>query len=196
MIPKIIHQIWIGPKPCPDWTHKWRLPGWGYRLWTDDDFLSLDNRELYERYVQDHCWNGAANVARVEILLSEGGVYIDADTEFVTPLDEASFMGEDLFVLKSPNDKQRLTNAVMGATPNHPAIANYKKKLSEVRDVIHPSWQKTGALLMADAFRGFNVEKLHPGTFFERDMRNRPVAYDGTRYGKHLYGTTRKLYES
>ena len=41
MIPKIVHQIWIGSEPPPlemmeTWQRFCRERGWVYRLWTDE----------------------------------------------------------------------------------------------------------------------------------------------------------------
>jgi hypothetical protein len=85
-VDRLIHQIWIGPAKRPDWTQGWAdLEGWDYRLWDEAaiDTLNLRHRWLYDCYVAEGCWNGAANIARIEILQQHGGLYIDADTELV-----------------------------------------------------------------------------------------------------------------
>ena len=41
MIPKIIHQIWLGPLPPPQrWLDSWRdhHPDWDYHLWTNEKY--------------------------------------------------------------------------------------------------------------------------------------------------------------
>src|SRR4029077_5448971 len=56
-IPKIIHQIWVGPKMPPSFfatfQEKWKMlhPGWEYHLWTDSeiDELNLDLRDIIEQ---------------------------------------------------------------------------------------------------------------------------------------------------
>eukprot|EP00435_Cladocopium_sp_Y103_P073546 s111_g44.t1 len=57
-IPKVIHQIWIGPKepPCL-WIDTFRVeylaanPGWGFHLWSDDEVAKLPmiNEEIYNK---------------------------------------------------------------------------------------------------------------------------------------------------
>ncbi|QKF94412.1 putative mannosyltransferase OCH1 [Fadolivirus algeromassiliense] len=56
-IPKIIHQIWIGPnKPPIMWINTWKVdyinkyPDWQYKLWTEKEIneLKLINKSIYE----------------------------------------------------------------------------------------------------------------------------------------------------
>lgn len=56
--PKILHQVWIGPKPPPwQWIDTFRKdfikkhPHWVYHLWREKDIkqLTLINRNLYDR---------------------------------------------------------------------------------------------------------------------------------------------------
>ena len=43
MIPRTLHQVWLGPDPIParymGFLDGWRRlhPGWSYQLWTDGD---------------------------------------------------------------------------------------------------------------------------------------------------------------
>ena len=54
-IPKIIHQIWVGPHPFPETSKKltqtWRNfnPDWEYKLWTNEDIaqFGLVNEKAY-----------------------------------------------------------------------------------------------------------------------------------------------------
>ena len=48
MIPKIIHQIWLGPNKRPDiWMNSWKInyikkhPDWTYKLWTEKEINML-----------------------------------------------------------------------------------------------------------------------------------------------------------
>ena len=102
-VPRVIHQIWIGSRPCPEeWIGSWRRdycaahPSWTHRLWRDADVVELlrqhpsssssggDDGEsggtplhkIYESLGQP-CLR--ADVARYAILHRHGGVYIDAD---------------------------------------------------------------------------------------------------------------------
>src|SRR4051812_24722242 len=54
-IPKIIHQVWIGPYPPPwKWINSFRVdfmhrfPDWKYKLWREDNIagLQMANKDL------------------------------------------------------------------------------------------------------------------------------------------------------
>jgi hypothetical protein len=87
MIPKILHQIWIGPGKAPSAlmaTWPKLHPDWEYRLWS--------NHEGWENQAQIDAmpeWNGKADIMRWEILERWGGVLVDADSECIKPLDES-----------------------------------------------------------------------------------------------------------
>ena len=135
MIPRIIHQVWVGP-PMPAhlaaFAESWRKlhPDWEYRLWGDDDLRWLANQDLYDRAEEISPRNVGqykSNIARCEIILREGGVYIDSDMEprrRIDPLIE----GLDAFTAWHRPErgyrKQYLTNALMGAVPGHPVFAS------------------------------------------------------------------------
>lgn len=97
-IPKVIHQIWIGPRPAPErWMRTWREknPTWQYVMW--------DNKKCSETHFdcQDQIdampeWNGKADIIRYELLRRVGGLCFDADSECLLPLDE-HFLGHNAF---------------------------------------------------------------------------------------------------
>jgi hypothetical protein len=98
MIPQVIHRIWVGgaiPERFAQYEKQWRKlhPKWELRLWTDEDFAEpwLENQHLFDNameYVpQDAVGQFRADVARYEILLKYGGVYVDCDVEPVKAFD-------------------------------------------------------------------------------------------------------------
>ncbi len=123
-IPKIIHQIWIGPKKLPkkciplmkSWT---RLhPDWEYKLWNNEDLKSFK------------CFSGRAisssknigskvDILKYEILYRYGGVYIDADFESLQPLD-ILVENSKFFVGLFANDI--IGNGIIGSIAQHPIL--------------------------------------------------------------------------
>ena len=55
MIPRILHQIWVGPDPIPAeyaaYMDGWARmhPEWEHRVWTDENLPVMRNRDLYDR---------------------------------------------------------------------------------------------------------------------------------------------------
>ena len=86
MIPKIIHQIWLGDQSqrpinlMKTWEDM--NPGWVYKLWTDDNLPKLICQEQFDKMKGLH---GKADILRYELLYKYGGFYIDADSECVLP---------------------------------------------------------------------------------------------------------------
>lgn len=134
-IPRIIHQIWLGPRPIPeayfDWMQAWaNLEGWEYHLWTDAEVqgMPMYNRDLYDLATN---YGEKSDILRLELLLQYGGVYVDADYEC---LDQKRFeefhRSFDLYIgfealLHGCIQRFRLfqlCNAIMAARPHHPLI--------------------------------------------------------------------------
>ena len=93
MIPKIMHQMWVGPKPAPmSLIQTWRVahPSWEHILWNEDTLRHYFPQGLYNQSHYDAMpeWNGKCDIARWEILQKFGGFFLDADAICVSPLDD------------------------------------------------------------------------------------------------------------
>jgi len=89
-IPRVLHQLWIGPRPRPArLMDGWRAahPGWAYELWDDARCAAFGFRNAAAIGALAE-WNGRADVMRYEILERHGGVFVDADAEALRPLDD------------------------------------------------------------------------------------------------------------
>lgn len=125
MIPPLIHQIWIGPKPLPQNYDKWhRQMGfvnhkWAVVLWDDKQVMAdgFDLRSLYGKF-----WSHASvsNMLRLMIIQRYGGVYLDMDMEPLQPLSSRLPMDNRPFCADQGDG--RLCNAVFGAAPNDPWV--------------------------------------------------------------------------
>ena len=56
LIPRVFHQIWLGPKPLPEAFARYQRtwvdchPSWEFRLWTEENLPEdLRRPEVYER---------------------------------------------------------------------------------------------------------------------------------------------------
>lgn len=130
-IPKIFHQIWVGPKPFPakykKWQETWQsITGWTYKLWTDKE---VENYPLLSRnlYHKEKNMGARADILRLEILYAEGGVYIDTDFECIKPeMFGALNCAYDFYCGLHPFDCRAIciNNAIIGSIPGHPIIKN------------------------------------------------------------------------
>lgn len=138
MIPKILHQIWIG-SDLPNWArnnHKWWCelhPDWLFMLWNDHSMIQdLENQAWYNeshRYAKGNgVWQLRADIARYEILYRYGGFYADMDTVPQRPIDEA-LNGLDEFA--AMEDDRWVGNTYLAAVPWHPVMKKLIKGIPQ-----------------------------------------------------------------
>ena len=92
VIPKIIHQLWIGPKKPPTkfmdtWKNIHEKEGFEYIRWTEEE---LKKRGFVSKLVDkindmDEI-NGKADIIRWELLYEYGGFFVDADAYCIEPV--------------------------------------------------------------------------------------------------------------
>ena len=84
-IPKIIHYIWVGPKPLPD-SAKHLIDGW-QKIMPDYEykFWNNDNVDFGIKYIKEaaetRAWQRVADYYRAAALAEHGGIYLDTDIE-------------------------------------------------------------------------------------------------------------------
>lgn len=94
-IPKIIHQYWVGAKHPPLMaieSCRWMHPSdrWNHIVWNDAliqkefPLQRLVNQDFYDRAGE---LNLKSDILRFEVLMNQGGVYMDADSLCLQPLD-------------------------------------------------------------------------------------------------------------
>ena len=181
-VPRIIHQIWIGPDPLPEphrgWIESWRRhhPAWEHRLWTEDDLPADPIRA--EALNRLRAPVERADILRLEILFRHGGVYVDTDLECLRSLDDV-LDGEDFVgVCHKPG---RITNTAIAAAPGHPLL---ERALAEVRPM-EMYWtnaserlkEVAGPLLLERLVQDYpDVKLLEPPVFFPSTPEEREHA--------------------
>lgn len=136
IIPKIIHQIWLGPNNPPEnfkylkKTIKKYHPDWKYILWRDKDIpqLNLVNQKYYDETTNP---GEKANIVRYEVLYKFGGVYLDVDIESINSLDILHHV-YDYYTGICPLDCVAvINNAVIGSAPGHPILKDCIETIKE-----------------------------------------------------------------
>lgn len=206
-IPKIIHQIWIGPNPAPKFMHTWKdnHPDYEYVLWDNEkikEIFPLINQHLYNQYDNEtqNIWNGRGNLLRLEILKKYGGIYIDADCECLRPL-EGDFLDSEFFAVYA-NEKIRkgiINNAVIGSISEHTVINECINILNQQKYLRQPSHIFSGPTFLTGVINKLKIPVtiLPSYYFFPRFYRDGINAhYDGEfkPFSDHKWGTTKKLY--
>ena len=126
VIPKKIHQIWIGG-PLPDkylkYTKSWKIfhPDWEYRLWTgkDVDGILSGKRKAYDTATN---YGMKSDILRYEILNKYGGLYVDTDFECLKPFDDLLHL--NFFTGIGYDSKMQLYIGLIAGIPEHPIIKN------------------------------------------------------------------------
>ncbi|MGH2980537.1 MAG: glycosyltransferase family 32 protein [Solirubrobacterales bacterium] len=143
MIPRILHQVWVGPNPIPQefmgYRESWlrHHPAWEMRFWTEENLPpDLIRKEAYERLRNPA---ERSDILRLEVLLRFGGVYVDTDIECLRPIDPLLEEGADFFV--GYIGAHRVQNALIGAVAGHPAL---EQALRELRPVTEYGIDKHG----------------------------------------------------
>lgn len=131
IIPKIIHQIWLGKSPMPKnyqyFLETWRQnhPDWEIKVWNQEDILK-ENFPNIDLFFLARSYAEQADIARYEIIYRYGGLYVDADIECFTNFDELHHKYDFYINMEPPalNKKQvTIANNMIAAVPNHPVLA-------------------------------------------------------------------------
>lgn len=204
MIPRVLHQVWVGPRPVPDaWIAAWAAmhPTWELRLWREADLAGLEmvNRRHFDEQLARACWHGASDIARVEILRHHGGVYVDVDAKPLRSFDAAPFMAARFFAAYEPTPSLpgRLANGTIGAERGHPILDTYARLVAEMPALDEP-WDTsggTGLTAAVLAHRQCCKPLILPArTFYRTDARGREVRGSETPYSEHFWASTNHLY--
>ena len=137
MIPKILHQVWLGPNDIPEefviWISNWKSlhPDWTYMLHTDKDIPQ------HLEYYINSCkhFSSKSNIMRLYVVNKYGGVYCDTDFEWNKNID--CFLDNNFIV-----SKQGLSvycNAFFGSVANNEIL---KWQLDQIQNYykLSPPW--------------------------------------------------------
>ena len=194
MIPKIIHQIWIGPNPVPyQFLNTWKLnhPDWEYILWTED---KLKN----ENFTNENLINFFNNITvktdlmRYELLYKYGGIYMDADIICKKKLDDF-FLDNDLFATYYNKEQNYITNSTIGTVKNNEVlkeVIDYFKNLKTINkhgDPVDFSVTPFNNILKNKQSKIYDYYYFNP-----IDFNSDTLKVNNTNiYGVHFWGTTR-----
>lgn len=90
MIPKKIHYCWFGGNPKPEIIEKciasWHqyCPDWEIIEWNESNYDVTAHDYTKEAY-EAKKWAFVSDVARLEIINKNGGIYMDTDVELIAP---------------------------------------------------------------------------------------------------------------
>ena len=157
-IPKVIHQIWINKdNKIPssykkEWRESWKkkMSDWEVKVWYKEDIEKLLREKypkVFEKYKTFHIPVCKADIARLAILHSQGGVYVDLDFECLKPIDKWT-KGKNAFLIANDPKLPKSTfvkNSVIASCANHPYFLKVLKNLKVSTVPEDFDWKKTPA---------------------------------------------------
>jgi glycosyltransferase involved in cell wall biosynthesis len=206
-IPKIIHQLWIGNKPAPiNLMNTWKEKNkdFEYIFWNEDEFKKRNiNFKCQNRIDEIEEINGKADIIRWEILYHYGGIFIDADSICLEPidnelLDKKCFAGWEQESIRYG----LIATGTMGFPKKHPIVKScidwiYNNEVSQNKTG-HQAWITVGPMLLTKMYKTGNFKDLHifPSYTFLPE-HNTGVEYNGHGkiYSYQLWGSTHQSYD-
>ena len=206
-IPKMIHQLWIGPKPRPSkFMETWhsKNPDFEYILWTEEEIKKRGLKlQCINKINEMSEINGKADIIRWEILYQYGGLFFDADSVCINSIDE-NIMKEQLFASYENESvrKDLISTVALGFPKNHELCSDAIKwilsnEISFEKTKMR-AWQTVGPgmitrLLKNKSYLNFTI---FPSYYFT------PIHFRGNKYNGHAkvyahqeWGSTKKNYD-
>ncbi len=163
-IPKLIHQIWIGPKPLPEkykiWMKSWQdlNKDWDYKLWTDQNIgeLNFINKDLFHNSKNI---GFKSDIARYEILNKFGGLYADTDFECIKKVPDYFRSYEFVSCIVFDNTPV-IANGLLMSKPNSFLLSEIINNVSLQKNdnSAMETLKCSGALLITKIYFSLNAE--------------------------------------
>ena len=196
-IPKTIHIIWIGDESRrPDrWIETWRSkhPSYQIKVWGNAEFDQTEWRtqSQIDFFLERADYPAIADLMRYEILFNEGGVYVDADSECIRPLDDALLDHKMFACWMSVKDEGKLiSNGFLGAEKANPLLGYLIERILKIKYLDRRwswskfrwrragAWRVIGPHLLTRCWRQLPYPDLHVLPYYTF----LPEHYDGHRY--------------
>ena len=161
-VPKRLHLCWFGggemPKLVVDCINSWRtkLPDYEIQRWGDDN---LPDAPYVQNALKHRKLANVANYMRFHALYHYGGIYLDTDIEVVA--DFKPVLDNQLFAGWQKNGQ--INNAVLGAQPRHPLVAEALRTMPELFDGTEKANLSSPSFMTALVFKhcGIGTSSAH-----------------------------------
>jgi GT2 family glycosyltransferase len=206
-IPKIIHQLWIGEKPAPiKFMNTWKEknPDFEYIFWNEDEFKKRNiTFKCQEKIDSMEEINGKADIMRWELLYKYGGVFLDADSICIEPID-SELLNKKCFAGWEQEEVRPglIATGTMGFPKKHPLvkaairwILNNETNQSKGNMM---AWMSVGPGLLTRMFNTGEFNDLHIFpcyTFLPIHLTKLEYKGHGKIYAFQAWGSTKQTYD-
>lgn len=176
-IPKIIHQLWIGPKPRPHKfmkTWKDKHPDYEYIMWNEEEIKKRGLiLECASKINEIEEINGKADIIRWEILYHYGGLFVDADSICIEPMNYLMDQNIPFCGYENENIRQGLVATGTMAFPKNHQLTRGAIDYIKTNEVSRAktgkmAWRTVGPELLTKLLQTklFNDVKVLPSYYF------------------------------
>lgn len=170
-IPKIIHQIWLGPKPIPIlWIETWKIfckkYNWKHYIWKDKDieYFKLKNKKEFN---DAKSYQQKSDIFRYEILYRYGGIYIDVDMvwlglniEKYLPLTNFIGVQEPYSSYYSVIGRPYLANGFFACSKKHVIMKECINLIPQRMNISNRPFISTGPALLSKATNNYYIHLI------------------------------------
>jgi len=199
-IPKIIHQIWVGPNAIPDnikecmKTVKNNFPDFDYILWNNDNVPEMPEnvKKQFDKYGSMGIHAFQADILRLYVLNQYGGIFLDADflvrQNFFETIEKPFWC-----VIANATTRRHVFNGIFACESHNPILSKLLLEMSD-EPLGGNGLQGHGPLLLSRYIREFaNIPKDYniyqhltnnPHPYVQCDSH---VNFENGKYTKHLF---------
>jgi len=190
IIPKIIHQIWVGPNEIPEKSKyfiqkiKQLHPNYEYKLWIDND-INSENFLNYKFIVKTSNYAQKADIMRYEILYRYGGIYLDIDFEILQNLDNL-INGSLVVCNEDEHINKYMSIGFIASTVNNSELLNCINNINTINWNMHVN-EATGPYYFRKCINLENANVLKTKNMYPiyYTEKNKELILDDDIYGIH-----------
>lgn len=207
MIPKVIHYCWFGGGELPETTKKciasWKeyCPDYKIKRWDESNY-DVNKNDYTRRAYKNKKWAFLTDYVRLDILSTEGGVYLDTDVKLIKSLNPLLERG----AFMAFEQRGRVNTGIgFACEPNNPIVSENKRyyennNFSNTNNDFVPEIcvKITTKILINHGLRYENnsIQPLkditvYPSTYFSpKKMGTNKVSINSDTYGIHLFASS------
>lgn len=203
MIPKKLHFVWVGDESkCPhNCIQSWKdlNPDYEVKVWGNKELEKGWHNAHHMSQMWNRELNGVADIMRYEILYSEGGITLDADSVCVRPLEDWLLEPKEFACWENEHARPGLVAAgYLGSVPQSPFFGQIVNDIHNESTVIDKmAWETVGPMRVTNTWKKYNYPiTIYPSHYFiPQHFAAPPYTGSGQVFAEQLWGSTKNSYD-